>query len=207
VKKIVDNLKELINLTGVSGNEHEVREFILKEAKKYISAVKVDKMGNVVVHKTGKRPTILMLAHMDEVGMIASSVRDNKVYINTIGGIDPAILLGNRVYVEGKEKVRGIITMNEVFNNSFVPSKFKISDLFIYTGLNQKELKQKGIKTGSYITFTETANQVTLGKDDIITGKALDDRIGCYILLELLKNLITPNEVYFVFTVQEEIGH
>ena len=153
-----DLLQQLVNLNGVSGNEHEVREFIVKEAKKRMSDVEVDRMGNVVVHKKGKKPTILLLAHMDEVGLMVSSIRDGKVYINTIGGIDPAILLGHRVYIEGKKKIRGVITMNEVLNDLFVPSKFKISDVYIYTGLSNKELKDLGIKVGTYVYFTDASS-------------------------------------------------
>jgi len=203
----MDLLAQLINLDGVSGDEHDVRNFIIKEVRKHVKDVKVDKMGNIIVRKKGKKPVILFISHMDEIGLMVSSVDDKgKMFVSAIGGIDPYMLVGQRVFVKGKEKIHGVITNDNVLNDLDVPKKLKIGDLYVYTGLSKEELKKKGVKIGSYVVFAETCQFCTLGSRDIISGKALDDRIGCYILLELMKNLKTKNEVVFVFTVQEEIG-
>lgn len=208
-------LEDLINLDGVSSNEQEVRNFIIKEAKKSVKDVKVDKMGNVVAIKKGKKPTIMLAAHMDEIGMMVSSVnKKGRISISPIGGIDPFILIGQKVKVEGtKSKIGGIITTSEILDGADMKKDLIMDDLFIYTGLNKKELSAIGIKVGSYVTFTESSRycnlcsvKSTVGATDIIAGKALDDRIGCFILLESMKNLKTQNEVIFVFTVQEEVG-
>jgi len=201
-------LEKLINLSGISGDEHDVRNFIIKEAKKHFKNVKVDRMGNVIVRKKGVRPRILFLAHMDEIGLMVSAIgKKGRISISPIGGIDPNILIGQRVYIEGnKGKIGGVITNPDVLNGFELEENLKMEDLFVYTGLTKKELKDKGIRVGSYINFTEACNYCTLGNKNIVGGKALDDRIGCYVLLDLMKNLKTKNEVVFVFTVQEEVG-
>jgi len=201
-------LEKLINLSGVSGDEQDVRNFIIKESKKYLKNVSVDNMGNVIVKKRGKGPKILFLAHMDEIGLMVKSIgKKGRISISPVGGIDPSILIGQRVYVKAsKNKIGGVITNPDVLNDYDIEDELKMEDLFVYTGLSKKELVKKGVKIGDYISFTEACNYCTLGSKNVIGGKALDDRIGCYILLKLMKNLKTENEVNFVFTVQEEVG-
>lgn len=201
-------LGKLINLKSISGNEHDIRNFIIKEAKKYTKDITVDRMGNVVVRKKGIHPRVLMLSHMDEIGLMVRSIsKDGKIFISSIGGIDPAILLAHRVeIISGKNHLNGIITTQEVLKDLEVPEKLTIDDLIVFTGLTKKELQKKGVRVGTYINFSQSSNFCNLGSKDIIAGKALDDRIGCYILLEVLRKLKTKNEVVFVFTVQEEVG-
>jgi tetrahedral aminopeptidase len=204
-----DILEKLVNLDGVSGNEDEVRRFILNETKKHLKDIKVDKMGNVVAIKKGKRPSIMLLSHMDEIGLMIRSIdKKGKMYISTIGGIEPSILLGQRVRVHGgKEFIKGIVTMDEILNGSELSKKIKIEDLYIYTGLDKKGLEKRNVRIGSYVSFGASSHFATLGgTNHVISGKALDDRIGNYIMLQLMKNLKSDNEVIFVFTVQEEVG-
>ncbi|HIG52129.1 hypothetical protein CXT76_00895 [Candidatus Parvarchaeota archaeon] len=206
----MDLLEQLVNLEGVSGNEHSVRNFILKESKKYSKSVSVDKMGNIVVRKKGVRPRIILLAHMDEVGLMVRSIdKKGKVFISEVGGVEPSILLAQRVYIKTKDKVkiRGVITNDQILNDEEIgEDPLSMMELYVSTGLTKKELTAAGVKIGNYITFTEDCSFRTLGNRNIISGKALDDRIGCYILLELIRKLITKNEIVFVFTVQEEVG-
>jgi len=164
-------------------------------------------MGNVIVRKKGTRPRVLLLAHMDEVGLMVKSIDDNgKISFGTLGSVDPEILLAQRIKIEGKKGIKGVITIDEVLNGWTMPRKIRLEDLYVYTGLSKNELKKKGVKIGNYISFSDYCDYCTLGSKDIISGKALDDRVGCYILLELMKNLKTKHEVVFVFTVQEEVG-
>jgi tetrahedral aminopeptidase len=203
-------LENLINIDGVSGDEDEIRNFLVKNSKKHFKDVKVDNMGNVVVHKKGKKPSILLLSHMDEVGLMVKSInKQGKIFISTIGGIDPAILIGQRVFIKtGKDRMRGVITTDDVLDSADVTGKVKIGDLFVFTGLSKKDLLKSGVEVGNYVVFGEGYHCCDVGGKNagIISGKALDDRIGCYILLELMKNLKTKNEIYFIFTVQEEVG-
>jgi tetrahedral aminopeptidase len=205
----MENLKKLINLKGISGDEHEIRNFIIKESKKHIKNVKVDNMGNVIVRRPGKKPSIMFMAHMDEIGLMVSSIsKKGWLSVSPIGGIDPYILIGQKIHIKGKNgnSIGGIITTPNILDAANIEKNVKMDDLFVYTGLTKKELSQLGVDIGSYASFTESSNYCSLNDKDIIAGKALDDRIGCYILLELMKNLKTKNEVVFVFTVQEEVG-
>jgi tetrahedral aminopeptidase len=210
-KEKMEVLEKLINLDGVSSDEGEVRNFIVKECKKHLKNVKVDSMGNVVAVKMGKRPAIMLMAHMDEIGLMVSSVsKKGRLSVSPVGGIDPHILVGQKVHIKGKKtKVDGVITTPNVLDGANLENNLKMDDLFIYTGLKKEELNAIGVSIGSYVTFSESSNFCNLGSLDIIGGKALDDRIGCYILLELMKRLKkikTKNEIIFVFTVQEEVG-
>jgi len=202
-------LEKLINLPGVSGNEEKVRDFIIKESGKYFNDVKVDNMGNVIVRKKGSKPSIMLMAHMDEIGLMVSSIsKKGWISVSPIGGIDPYILVGQKVHIEGKKGriIGGVITTPNVLDSADLEKTLKMDDLFVYTGLTKQELNNLGIDIGSYMYFTESSKYCNLNLKDIIAGKALDDRIGCYILLELMKDLKIKNEVIFVFTVQEEIG-
>ena len=204
----MDLLEQLLNAFGVSGSEENIRRMITKEIKNYFDKIYVDKLGNLIAHKKGKRPRVMLAAHMDEVGLIVKNIDfKGRVYFSTIGGIDSLSLLGQRVSVNTKKGlIYGVITFNSM-SNAFLPSneQIKLSDLFVDTGLSQKELIKLGLRTGDYIFFKRKA--INLGNKDILSGKALDDRVGCYILIQLAKKLKKiKNEVYFTFTVQEEVG-
>lgn len=204
-----DLLAELINLDGVSSDEGAVRKFIMKEARGHVDKISVDKMGNVVAMKKGKKPAMMFMAHMDEVGLMVSSInRRGHISISPIGGIDPYILVGQKIHVQTSKgkNISGVITTPEILDGGEMADDLVMDDLFIFTGLDKKELMTLGVGVGSYCIFSESSHFCDLGGKKMIGGKALDDRIGCYILLELMKNLKTNNEVIFVFTVQEEVG-
>ncbi|MEK6835626.1 MAG: M42 family metallopeptidase [Nanoarchaeota archaeon] len=203
----MDLLEQLLNAFGVSGSEENIRKIIVKAIRKYVDDIHVDKLGNLIAHKHGKRPRVMLAAHMDEIGLIVKNIDEKgRIYFSTIGGVDPLALIGQRVNVETKRGlVFGVITMNDMSSAFTLENKPKLVDLFIDTGLNQKELIKIGIKTGDYIHFKRKF--IYLGSKDIISGKALDDRVGCYILVELAKRLKKVKyETYFTFTVQEEVG-
>lgn len=202
-------LSRLINVSGVSSDEKEVRELIIKEARKYTKNIKVDKLGNVIAVKKGIKPGVMLMAHMDEIGMMVSSIsKDGKVSISPIGGIDPYILIGQKVHIKTRKrkKIGGIITTIGVLDSEDLKKGLKMDDLFVFTGLSKKELGNAGVEVGSYVHFTESSDYCHLGNENIIGGKALDDRVGCYMLLEIMRALKTRHEVTFVFTVQEEVG-
>jgi endoglucanase len=203
----VDLLERLISTFGVSGNEEKVRNIIQGEIKKYFDEVYVDKVGNLIAHKKGKKPKIMLSAHMDEIGLMVKSIEPRgRIYFAEVGGADPVMLLGERVHIEtNKGVIHGVITTREVNDGSFINQIPRIEDLFVDTGLSERELKKMGVEVGSYLSLER--DLYYLGSDKIICGKAFDNRIGCYILIELAKRLKKSNcELYFVFTIQEEIG-
>ena len=203
----MDLLEQLINAFGVSGNEEEVRKMIIKEIKNYVHSIHIDKLGNLIAYKRGKPPRVMLAAHMDEIGLIVKNVESHgKIFFSVIGGIDPISLIGQRVSIKTNfAPIYGVITTNDLSNSFSINTIPKINELFVDAGLTQKEIIKRGVRTGDYIFFKR--RMINLGNKDILSGKALDDRIGCYILVELAKRLKkTKDEIYFTFTVQEEIG-
>ena len=208
--KKYNTLLRLINAFGVSGKEMEIRNIVMKEVKKYISNVYIDKMGNLIVYKKGrtKKPTKIMIAaHMDEVGLIVKNIeKEGKIRFTTVGNIHPIVLLNEKVIIKTRKgDVRGIVTTENISCSLEPGEKTNIQDMFIDTGLTKKEIESTGTHIGSFISLLPNAE--IIGKGKIISGKALDDRIGCYIVIEAIKRTKkNKNEIYFVFTVQEEVG-
>jgi len=204
---MVDLLEKLISTFGVSGNEEGIRNLIKDEIKKYVDDIYIDKLGNLVAHKKGKRPKIMLAAHMDEIGLMIKNIdQRGKISFSTIGAVDTVMLLGERVHMETKKGIiHGVITTKEINDGIYVNQIPKVDDLFVDTGLSKEELVKMGIEIGSYLSLER--DLYFLGSEKIICGKAFDDRIGCYILIELAKKLKNAkNEIYFIFTIQEEIG-
>ena len=174
-------LKELCALRGVSGNEHEVRDFLLEKVRKTADEVRVDRMGNVLAVKKADRadaPTILLDAHMDEVGMIVVGVNDNGLLsYDTVGGIDSRVVVSKHVRV-GEKAVPGVI------------------------GAKDKAQAEELVQPGDYVSFD--SDYVEFG-DGYVKARALDDRVGCMTLLRILENRYDVN-VVCAFTCQEEIG-
>ncbi len=151
----------------------------------------------------------MLAAHMDEIGLMVRRIDDSGfIRIATIGGVEVLTLLGQVVKIldiAGKPICTGVVSYGELHEGAEIKELPKLEYLYIDTGFTKKELINKGISTGTYIVPTQHFER--LGNNDIITGKALDDRIGCYILIELAKSLKKTNlDIYFVFSVQEEIG-
>jgi len=204
---MLDLLEKLISTFGVSGNEENIRNLIKEEIRKYVDDIYIDKLGNLVAHKHGKRPKIMLAAHMDEIGLMIKTIDSRgKIYFSTIGAIDTVMLIGERVHVETKKRIiHGVITTKEINNGLYLSQIPKADELFVDTGLSKEELVKMGLEVGSYLSLER--DLYSLGSEKIICGKAFDDRIGCYILIELAKKLKNANnEIYYVFTIQEEIG-
>lgn len=200
-------LEKLMNVFGVSGNEENIREMIKNEIKKYADEVSLDKLGNLIVRKKGEPPKVMLAAHMDEIGLVIKSIeRGGKIFCSPVGGIEAITLLGERVHIETKKGIiHGVITTREISDGIYTTKLPKMENLIVDTGLSRRGLKRMGVEIGTYLSLEQ--EPFFLGSENIICGKALDNRIGCYILIELAKRLKKiKNEVYYVFTVQEEMG-
>ena len=199
-------LQELTTLNGVAGNENEVREFIIEKVKNLCDDTIVDSIGNVICHKKGRgsNAKIMLSAHMDEVGFIISGYTE-KGYIKfkCIGGIDDRILPGKRVTI-GKDRVKGVIGAKPIhMQDKDERTKItKVKNLYIDVGAESKEEAEKLAPLAEFAAFD--SEYVDFG-DNCIKAKALDDRVGCAVLMEVLKHDY-DFELYVCFTVQEEVG-
>jgi len=198
-------LKQLTNASGPSGAEDEVREIIIKEIKDYVDEYTVDAMGNLIGWKGNKdNVKLLFAAHMDEVGFMISHIeKTGEMRFQPVGGIDPRVILGKRVLI-GKNKIPAVIGVKAVHlltekESDNIP---EYKDLFLDAGfISDKEVEKAGIKRGDYAVFPTEYREI----NGTIFAKAIDDRIGCSIMVELVKKTY-PYPVAFAFTVQEEVG-
>ncbi len=209
VKEVDDKLFfKMLDTIGVSGNERNIRNLIKKEIRPYVDEIRIDNLGNLIARKKGPKPRIMLAAHMDEVGLAVRHIhKSGRVEIEKIGGVDSLTLLGQQISLDlGKNnKIRGVISSEELSTGQVMEEIPELQHLFVDTGLTKKELIKMGVEKGTPITFDP--NSCYLGKKDIVMSKAVDDRAGCFILIELAKRLKkTSAEIFYVFTVQEEIG-
>ncbi len=198
-------LKELTNLSGVSGNEDAVRDFIISQISPYADEIKVDSIGNLIALKRGNSSKRIMLsAHTDEVGFIISEITEKGfLHFKTVGGIDTRTILAKRIKI-GKNGVLGVIGMKAVHlqKKSERDSTPEIRELFIDIGAKDKESAEKLVKIGDYATFETEYERLS---ENTVKAKAIDDRAGCAVLMELIKKP-QKYDTYFCFAAQEEVG-
>jgi endoglucanase len=200
-------LERLINAHGVSGNEQEVRKIIIEAIRPLVNDVQIDPAGNLIARKFGQGPAFMLAAHMDEIGLMVREITDQGLLLCAeVGGIIPAAIVGTRVTVQGrKERIHGIITTREISCGEDMEEATAIEDLIVDTGLSKEKLQKLGVTVGAFLQPTKETNWLTYG--NTISGKALDNRLGCYCLAEIARRLRRlDREVYYVFTVQEEVG-
>jgi putative aminopeptidase FrvX len=199
-------LKELCELNGVSGDEKKVRDFIREQIKAKADAYTIDKIGNLVAVKNSRspnRPQVLLCAHMDEVGLFITEITgDGYLKFQPVGGIDPRILIAKPVTINGS--LPGVIGAKAVHLQKKEERKqsLTIEELYIDIGANCQEEAEKEVKPGDYAAFASTFSLIGEG---FYKGKALDDRVGCALLLDLMSGTY-PCELLAAFTVQEEVG-
>ncbi len=195
-------LKEMLNTMSPSGFEDEMRSLILRETEGMERIV--DSMGNVICHKKGNGKRVLISAHMDEVGFIISRITDSgELKFKTVGGIETTVMAGKRVII-GKDKIKGVIGTKAIHLQSASEQnkKYTVDDMVIDIGAKDKDSAGEKVKVGDYAVFD--GEPVEFG-DGLIKSRGLDDKAGCAILLELLKE-DTSLDLYASFTVQEEVG-
>lgn len=195
-------VKELVFLGAPSGFEDTVRDFIKEKA--VADEIYIDSIGNLICHKKGNGKKIMVSAHMDEVGLIITEITDSGfLKFDTLGGIETAVLCSKKVFI-GNNKVPGIISAKAIHlqKGDEVTSPLKIKDLCIDIGAKDKESAKKLVSLGDYAVFD---GEYTKFGNNLVKSKALDDRVGCAILLDLMKEDY-DSDIYFVFSVQEEVG-
>ncbi len=195
-------VKELASLNAPSGFEDAVREFVKERV--IADDIYTDSMGNLICHRKGNGKKIMVCAHMDEVGFIITEITENGfLRFQTLGGIETTVLSSKKVLI-GKNSVPGIICAKAIHlqKPDEVTTPLKLKDLYIDIGAKDKKSAEKLVSMGDYAVFD---GEYTPFGANLVKSKALDDRVGCAIILELMKENF-ENDMYFVFTVQEEIG-
>ena len=201
-------LKTLCALSGVSGWEDEVRDYILQRALPQADEVETDALGNLYIFKKGAaapaRP-IMICAHMDEVGLIITGIDDDGfLRFGFVGGVDRRVVLGKRVFV-GPDAVPGVIGLkpkhlctDEEMENT-VPA---LESLYVDIGAASADEAREKVRLGDRGVFDSTVFEFG---DGLLKAKALDDRVGCAAALKVLEQDL-PVDTWFVFSVQEELG-
>jgi endoglucanase len=206
-------LKKLTDVNGAPGYEGEVADIIAGEMKG-LANISYDKIGSIICEKKGTsdKPKIMLPGHMDEVGFMATSITDEGyIKFTPLGGWIPYYLLSQRVviktskgYLEGMIGAKPPHIMTEEERKKMPDKK----DLYVDIGVkDKKEAIAKGVKPGDPII--PVAQFTVLANPDYLLAKAWDDRIGCALFIEVIKELKGkkhPNTLYGVGTVQEEVG-
>jgi endoglucanase len=202
-----DLLRELSNAVAVSGDEGAVRKIVLEAIRDHVDEVRVDALGNVLALKKGaarNKDRVLVAAHMDEVGFMVTEIdSEGALRFETVGSIDDRMLMGKPVWV-GPQRLPGLIGAMPIhlLASDRRSSVTKAAQLRIELGVNNAEAARKLVKVGDRGTFaTEFA---ALGP--ALRGKALDNRLGCATLIELVRGPAYPCDLHAAFTVQEEVG-
>ena len=204
-----ETLETLCKLPGVSGHEDAVRAYIREQVQPYAEEIIEDAMGNLMVHVRGEKPEepgkkVLLAAHMDEVGVIVTHITDDGyLKFDFVGGVDRRVVLGKQVIL-GEKAIHGIIGLKAIHltegeERSKVPP---LKSLYIDIGVSSKEEAEKLISPGDVGTFPTWS--LTFGSGYLM-AKAIDDRVGCTVMLELIRKGL-PRDAWFAFTVQEEVG-
>lgn len=203
---MIKTLKELCLLNGISGDESCVREYIIEKVRDKCD-YSVDNLGNITAFRKGKKTPekkLMIAAHMDEVGLIVTSVRsDGTLTFETVGGIDSAVIIGKRVKI-GKNGLSGVVGSKAIHKLSAEEREKapKISDLYIDFGAADKAEAEKYVSVGECVYFDSEFMEFGNNR---IKSKAIDDRAGCALMLRLIEE--EPEyDTFFVFNVQEEIG-
>lgn len=207
-------LKELTDVSGVPGFEHEVRAVIRKHMEDY-ACIEEDRLGSIICKKEGASdgPKVMLSGHMDEIGfMVTHITKEGFVKFQTLGGWWEQVMLSQRVIIKTRKgDIQGIIgsipphILDAETRNKVVKKK----DMFIDVGANDKEQAEKefGIRIGDPII--PVSEFVQMSNPNLLMAKAFDDRLGCAMFIEIMKELKDiehPNTIYGVGSVQEEVG-
>jgi len=192
-------LKKLTQAYSPSGNEDKIRQLIIDIVSPYADDISTDNLGNLTVRKRGTGKKILLAAHMDEIGLLVNYIDENGyLRFSPLGGVMPYCALYQRVIFENG--IQGIVAYEE---KEDLKKEFDLTKMYIDIGAKTKEEAESMVSIGDSAVFVGAF----INKGDMIVSKALDNRLGVYVLIKVLESIkSTHNDLYFVFTTQEELG-
>ncbi len=203
-----DIIRKLSNLRGISGHEYRINTEIAKMFEPYADSVTIDELGSVIaVKKCGRdnAPKVMLEAHMDEIGLIVTSITEEGfIAFSNVGGVDPRILPCAEVIIHSTEDVSGIVGMPPKHIGDENKS-YQLKDLLIDTGLSLDTVK-KFVSVGDSITLPQSVG--ALG-DTQFSSKTMDDRASVAAILKVMERIADCDlncDIYAVSAVQEEVG-
>ena len=208
-------LKKLCLAYGPTGCESMVKDLIAEETAGTYDSAETDRLGNLILFKKGRSDAhrLMICAHMDEVGFMVTDIDDSGFLSFESIGIDPRVLCGKQVLVgDGKKQYPGVISSKPIhlLDADERKSATPVDRMYIDIGCKSKEEAQKLVKRGSWGAFASDFTR--FGKDGrMLSSKAIDDRLGCAVMCNILKSMSEkgekpPFDTYFAFTVREEVG-
>ena len=213
MKELKELLARLAEARGISGYEGAVREIVEEELREYVDEIRTDRLGNLIASKSGKSPSVMIAAHLDEIGLMVKHIEpEGFLRFSTIGGWFDQTLLNQRVVLqpqpegEGGDIVYGVIGSKPPHRMKKEEREkvIKAEDMFIDIGAkSEEEVSKLGITIGTPVIIDR---QFTPLINDRVTCKAFDNRSGVAVMIEALRRVNTEFEVYAVGTVQEEVG-
>lgn len=197
-------LKRLSDADSIASCENEVRQILYKELKEYSDDIFCDSLGSIIFHKKGKSENplkIMFCAHIDEVGFVVRHISDiGFVYVMALGGVidKSKEMQVMRITTEDGRKVEGLMNVTRDGDG-------KVKDMYIDVGCESaQEVRELGIDVGNMVCFASYMRQI---QPKVYMGKAMDDRSGCYVIAEAMKQIKNcENDLYFVGTSSEEVG-
>jgi len=213
MKELKELLARLAEARGISGYEGAVREIVEEELREYVDEIRTDKLGNLIASKSGKSPSVMIAAHLDEIGLMVKHIEpEGFLRFSTIGGWFDQTLLNQRVVLqpqpegEGGDIVYGVIGSKPPHRMKKEEREkvIKAEDMFIDIGAkSEEEVSKLGIAIGTPVIIDRQFIPLI---NDRVTCKAFDNRSGVAVMIEALRRVNTEFEVYAVGTVQEEVG-
>ena len=200
-------IRQLSEAVAVSGDEHAVRSLVLQAVQDSADKLEVDALGTVLATRTGtsrRRERVLAAAHMDEVGVMIMSIEsDGLLAIEAVGGLDPRVLLGKQLWV-GRQRLPGVVgaTPVHLLKDDEEKRPVAFDALRLDIGAGSREAAAKLVQPGDRATFATSFRNL----GGTLRGKALDDRVGVALLIELFRTSRFEFDFTAAFTVQEEVG-
>lgn len=195
---IFELTKEICAIFGPSGREDDVANYIKNKIVDFVDEVTIDNLGNVIAHKKGTGPRVMISSHMDSIGLAVTYIeKEGFLRFGKIGGVPLETLIG--LAVEFKNGVRGVVS----FARNKKLSDLDVTDYFIDIGAKNKEEAEKMISIGDFAVYSSPITK----QGDIMFGPYMDDRIACIAqIIALMNPEESDKDIYYVFSTQEELG-
>jgi endoglucanase len=204
----IDLLERLCQAPGIASRERAVRAVVREELAPLVDEVRVDRLGNLIATRRGSGPRIMLAAHMDEIGFLVRHIDDEGlIRIQPVGGFDPRVLIAQRVLVHPRDgdPIPAALQPGTKPTHLLGPGEtkeLKLEDLFVDTGLPAEQVQSR-VSIGDMVTLERAT--VRMGSN--VVSKALDDRLGIYVMIEAVRAASKGQaEVIAVATTQEEVG-